>query len=156
VPRAQRLQRALPVRSPRKSETDDDEPAVARDRAAVCGARPARRAGAVGLRLGAQLGQQHQQAEAALRGRMHSRLAAAHRDHAEPVPAPRRDVADRQRDALGDVGLAPVGGAEVIEAETSSSSHAVIARSPTCTRTCGSRIRAVTFQSMWRTSSPGR
>ena len=43
----------------------------------------------------------------------------------------------------------------VIEAETSSSSHAVRARSPTCTRTCGSRMRAVTFQSMWRTSSPG-
>jgi hypothetical protein len=37
---------------------------------------------------------------------------------------------------------------KVIDAETSSISHAVIARSPTWTRTCGSRIRAVTFQSM--------
>ena len=44
----------------------------------------------------------------------------------------------------------------VIEAETSSTSQAVSARSPTCTRTCGSCMRAVTFQSMWRTSSPGR
>ena len=35
-----------------------------------------------------------------------------------------------------------------IEDEMSSISHAVMARSPTCTRTCGSRIRAVTFQSM--------
>ena len=45
---------------------------------------------------------------------------------------------------------------KLIEAETSSSSQHVIARSPTCTRTCGSFMRAVTFQSMWRTSSPGR
>jgi hypothetical protein len=43
----------------------------------------------------------------------------------------------------------------VIEAEASSTIQAVSARSPTCTRTCGSRIRAVTFQSMCRTSSPG-
>ena len=46
------------------------------------------------------------------RGRRITRLAAAERDHAEPVAAPRRHVADRQRHALGDVGLAPVGGAE--------------------------------------------
>ena len=45
---------------------------------------------------------------------------------------------------------------KVIEADVSSTSHAVSARSPTCTRTCGSRMRAVTFQSMWRTSSPGK
>ena len=44
----------------------------------------------------------------------------------------------------------------VIDADTSSSSQAVIARSPTWTRTCVSCMRAVTFQSMWRTSSPGR
>ena len=44
---------------------------------------------------------------------------------------------------------------KLMEAETSSTSHAVIARSPTWTRTCGSRKRAVTFQSMKRTSSPG-
>ena len=37
---------------------------------------------------------------------------------------------------------------KLIEGEMSSISHAVIARSPTCTRTCGSCIRAVTFQSM--------
>ena len=37
---------------------------------------------------------------------------------------------------------------KLIDGETSSISHAVIARSPTWTRTCGSRIRAVTFQSM--------
>ena len=42
-----------------------------------------------------------------------------------------------------------------IEAESSNISHVVSARSATCTRTCGSRMRAVTFQSIWRTSSPG-
>ena len=37
---------------------------------------------------------------------------------------------------------------KLIDGDTSSISQVVIARSPTCTRTCGSRIRAVTFQSM--------
>src|SRR5215211_7088066 len=45
---------------------------------------------------------------------------------------------------------------KLMEADTSSTSQHVSARSPTCTRTCGSLMRAVTFQSMWRTSSPGR
>jgi hypothetical protein len=45
---------------------------------------------------------------------------------------------------------------KVMLADASSSSQPVSARSPTCTRTCGSRMRAVTFQSMWRTSSPGK
>ena len=44
---------------------------------------------------------------------------------------------------------------KVIEAEASSTSQVVSARSATSTRTCGSPVRAVTFQSMRRTSSPG-
>ena len=43
----------------------------------------------------------------------------------------------------------------VIDGEVSSTSHVVSARSGTCTRTCGTVVRAVTFQSMRRTSSPG-
>ena len=43
----------------------------------------------------------------------------------------------------------------VIDGETSSSSQVVSARSGTWTRTCGTVVRAVTFQSMRRTSSPG-
>ena len=41
-----------------------------------------------------------------------------------------------------------------IEADTSSSSHVVSVRSATWTRTCGSPVRAVAAQSIWRTSSP--
>ncbi len=43
----------------------------------------------------------------------------------------------------------------VIDGETSSRSHAVRARSGTWTRTCGTAVRAVTFQSIRRMSSPG-
>ena len=43
----------------------------------------------------------------------------------------------------------------VIDGETSSSSQQVSARSGTWTRTWGTVVRAVTFQSIWRTSSPG-
>ena len=43
----------------------------------------------------------------------------------------------------------------VIDADVSSSSHVSTARSATLTRTCGSPVRAVTFQSIRRTSSPG-
>ena len=44
---------------------------------------------------------------------------------------------------------------KVIEGEASSTSQVVSARSATSTRTCGSPVRAVAFQSMRRTSSPG-
>ena len=43
----------------------------------------------------------------------------------------------------------------VIDADVSSRSHVSTARSATLTRTCGSPVRAVTFQSIMRTSSPG-
>ena len=45
------------------------------------------------------------------RGRSTTRLGSE-RDRAEPVPAPRRRVADRDRNALGDVRLPPVGRSE--------------------------------------------
>ena len=44
---------------------------------------------------------------------------------------------------------------KVMDADVSSSSHVSTARSATWTRTCGSSVRAVTFQSIRRTSSPG-
>ena len=46
-------------------------------------------------------------------------------------------------------------GPKPIDAEWSSSSHAVRSRSSTYSRTYGSSSRAVTFHSMWRRSSPG-
>jgi hypothetical protein len=42
-----------------------------------------------------------------------------------------------------------------IEGETSSTIHAVISRSGTCSRTCGTPVRALAAGSSWRTSSPG-
>ena len=100
-------------RSPRKSETITTSPRW-RPSAAVAGQRGAQRgrAHAVALAFAAQLGEQPEQAQAALARAQDARLAAAEREHAEPVAAPRRDVADGERDALGDVDLAPVGGAE--------------------------------------------
>ena len=44
---------------------------------------------------------------------------------------------------------------KIIEGETSRTSQVVSDRSATSTRTCASPVRAVTFQSMRRTSSPG-
>ena len=113
VARAQRAQRRLPVLLAAEVRDDHHQPAVAgqrggaRDRVAERG-----RARAVLLRLRAQLVQQREQAEAALARAHDARGAAAERDHAEAVAAPRRHVADGQRDALGDVRLAAVRGAE--------------------------------------------
>ena len=56
--------------------------------------------------------QQREQPEPALARAQDPRIAGADRDDAEAVAAARRHVADGQRDALGDVGLAPLGGAE--------------------------------------------
>jgi hypothetical protein len=75
-----------------------------------------------------------------------------------PRRLPRR-VARRPtggRGALGDVDLQPVGGAERHRRLRSMSSQVVTERSATWTRTWGSPVRAVAFQSSWRTSSPGR
>jgi hypothetical protein len=50
---------------------------------------------------------------AALMRRQRHRLSVAEREHSEPVSAPRRDMPHCERDAVGDVGLAPVARAEV-------------------------------------------
>ena len=113
VAAAQRPQGRLPVAVATEVGDDDHEPAVAGERGGLARRVAERgRAGAVGLGLGAQLGEQREQAEAALARAHDPRLAAADRDDAEAVAAARRHVADRERDALGDVGLAAVGGAE--------------------------------------------
>jgi hypothetical protein len=113
VAATQRSQGRLPVAVAAEVGDDDDEPAVAGERGGLArGLAQGGRAGAVGLRLGAQLGQQREQPEAALARAHDPRLAAADRDDPEAVAAPRRHVADRERDALRDVGLAAVGRAE--------------------------------------------
>src|SRR5581483_10881928 len=69
--------------------------------------------GAVPAGLLAQRRQRQQQAAAALARPTPARVLRAERDEAETVAAAGGGMADRKRDALGDVRLAPVGGAEV-------------------------------------------
>jgi hypothetical protein len=108
VPGAQRAQAALPVARAAEVGDDDDESACAGNGGHTTGRLAHRRgAGAVGGRLGAQLGEQAEQPEAALARAQHARLGPAERDDAEPVAAPRGDVADGDAHALGDVRLAP-------------------------------------------------
>ena len=102
-------QRPPPVERPAEVRDDDDERALARDLVGEL-QRVAQRAGA-GRRKVAQQVQRVEQRAPALARPLDRRLGAE-RDRAEPVAAPRRRIADRDRDAFGDVGLAPVGGAE--------------------------------------------
>ena len=110
-------QRAAPVERPAEVGDDDDERALSRERA-----RPARsvterrRADPPStvfvVVLGAERGEKADQPDPALSGRERLRVPVAEGDDAEPVAAAARDVADRERDALGHVGLAAVGRAE--------------------------------------------
>ena len=100
-------------RSPRKSDTITTRPRWRPTAAAPASAAPSDVApapsGSTSRRSSASSAEQ---AEAALARAHDARVAAAEREHAEPVAAPGGDVADGQRDAFGDVRLAPVGGAE--------------------------------------------
>ena len=101
-------------RGPRKSETTTTSErwrasAPARLSASPSDVAPTRSS----ERLGAERGQQADQAQASLPRRQRARLVVPERDHAEPVSAPRGHVAERDRDALGDVRLAPVGRPEL-------------------------------------------
>ena len=70
-------------------------------------------------------------------------------------PRMRRRVSDRQRDAERHVRLAPLGGAERHRRGGVEHDQVTSTRSARWTRTCGSLVRAVTFQSISLTSSPG-
>ena len=145
--------------APRKSETMATRPAVVREAATVRSA-PATD-DAPPPSSGGSSASEPEQAEHAVaatgRRADHGRVPAiAEGDDAEPVGAPgdearrrpgprlrpRRPCADRRsRSASRPSGRA--------------SSHAVSWRSGTSSRTCGMPLRAVAFQSMRRTSSPG-
>ena len=99
---------------PRKSETIVTSPAVVRDVATVCRARatverPPPSSGGSGR----ERPEQPEHAVAAAGRRDDGLSTGAERDDAEPVRATRDEPADDERRALGDVGLAPIRGAEV-------------------------------------------
>ena len=108
-------------------------------------------------RLGVEPGvpQQRESPEPATGRRQPPVLVAAERDHPKAVAPLRREVADARATPSATSALRRSAVPKVIDGETSRSSHAVSARSGTWTRTCGMVVRAVTFQSIRRTSSPG-
>ena len=153
-----------PVTGPRKSQTTTTRP----PRGATWPMNDSAPAAATGPAIGAaHPGGERRRCRAMRRsaasrpcsaGRRRSRRSAApaERDDPEPVAALRGEMADRERDALGDIGLAPIGASRTSSMATRrAGASAVSARSGTWTRTCGTVIRAVTFQSIRRTSSPG-
>ena len=106
-------QRPAPVARPSEVGDDHDERALARERAGAA-ERVAEGGPAPALPLGlaTQRGQQPDEADTALAGRNGVRLGAAERHDAQAVAAPGREMPDRDRDALRDIGLSSVGGAE--------------------------------------------
>src|SRR6185436_314909 len=64
-------------------------------------------------RLLAELAEETDQAEPSLANRRRPSFTVAEGHDAEPVAPPRRNVAERERDALRDVGLPPLGCAEL-------------------------------------------
>ena len=114
VPAGELEQRAAPVaRAAEVGDDDDQRRAGGRARRCAPSASPSEVApppSASGVARAARAAARA--GRAALARGQDVRLARAERDDAEPVAAPGRDVADRERDALGDVGLAPVGGPE--------------------------------------------
>ena len=118
---AQRAQRRLPVARAAEVGDDDDEPArpreagAARPTASVSVVPPGatasgRAAASSAARSWASSAEQPE--PALLRAQDARLLRVAEGEHAEPVAAARGHVADGERHALGDVGLAPLRGAE--------------------------------------------
>ena len=116
-----------------------------------------RRAGARGaarrLVLLAQREEQAEQTCPSLPRRQCLRLLVAERDEAEAVAAPGRGVADASAAPSATSALRRSAVPKVIDGEVSSTSQVTSARSARWIRTCGVPVRAVTFQSIWRTSS---
>ena len=114
---ATRQQRLAPVARPAEVGDDDDRArAGARPRCDASSAAPERgRADAravSGSSPGSARAAPQQPGAAPGAAAARDRARAAEGDDPDPVARGVRDVADGERDALGDVGLAPVGGAE--------------------------------------------
>ena len=152
-------QRPAPVARPAEVGDDDDERALAGERVGPAERVAERgRAEPAGRRLGlvAERGEQADEAEPAL---AHGQRAAG------PAP-PKVSAPSRlpRRVARWPTAIATPSATSAfrrsavpkrIDGEVSSTSQVTSTRSARWTRTCGSPVRAVTFQSIRRTSSPG-
>ena len=106
----------LPAPVPAAAEVrdDDDERALAGERVRPRdGLSERRRPELLLVRLVAKRSQKPDEPDAALPRRQHARVRVSEGHDAEPVSAPRRQVADREGDAFRDVRLAAVGGPEL-------------------------------------------
>jgi hypothetical protein len=103
-------QRAAPVaRAPQVRDDEDVSSPPRQPRRPDEGLAERRRAGDLALRLAPELEQKAEQPGPALAGGQRARARVSERDEAEPVRAPACQVADCERHAFGDVGLAPLG-----------------------------------------------
>ena len=154
-----RSQGPQPVSRPAKVGDQDDQ-------AAAAGGRRRETEGARGRNGAGRLGggwrcrgidgqQQGRQQTVATDPRWHADQPARRTSRSQPVAALGREVADGERDALGDIGLAALRGAERHR-------RRYVEEQPRGERSLwdmdtdmGAVVRAVTFQSMRRTSSPG-
>ncbi len=107
-------ERDQPVARAAQVADDHEQRALARDARRVLEALAQARVRSGGrVLVEAQGEQRREQAAAPLARAARGGDAGAGRDHAEAVAAPARDLPERERDALGDVGLAAVGRAEL-------------------------------------------
>ena len=151
-------QRLAPVERAAEVGDDDDERALPRDapvaaqaRRRATSRRRLRRSGSSRSAASRPSRPARPWRAAASRG-----VASPNVDDAEPVAAPRRDV--RRRRSRRPRRRPPCAGRPCRTASTATCrarARSTSTRSARLTRTCGSPVRAVTFQSIFRTSSPG-
>ena len=137
---AQRAQRALPVLLAAEVGDDDDEAAVAGERRGALRARRPATSRPRGRPPAPRAARPAAPSRPRRPWRGRSTRGSPPPSATTPSRLPRRvatwPIASATPSATSALRRSAV--PNVIEAETSSSSHAVIARSPTCTRTCGS------------------
>ena len=157
VPGGQRTQRPLPVDVAEEVGDHHGEPAAAGraaqllDGVGEVAAHPLGRARCLG-----DLADQAAGVREPAAGRDADGLLPGRDDRADPVPAAAGQVRDRGGRGDDEVALLARGGAEVEARRTGrSTSQVSSSRSATVSRMCGTVVRAVTAQSIRRTSSPG-
>src|SRR5206468_6270895 len=113
VPRGKREQRTMPVVRPSEVGDEDDERSLSGKRRRACDAVGERRRLPLTAWFLVKGGEEPEQAHPSLARGQRLRIGSAEGHDPEAVATPRREVADRDGDALRDVRLPSVGGAEL-------------------------------------------